>query len=627
MPDGGHWDEQWSEQEWADFWIAHAVRAAAAQMAAPWHERWTQQEWDEWRAQGAAGSAASSSAAPPPPVMVPPAALPEPGIELLMSSLEARWEAGYNFTEADWKDLIKCLHLHGVYPHLSAPSRSSDVRWSDLAYWEDRCWFCQQIIQPPHQQLDCPEHIELMTHEFQLLLDARVHAAWCNAVEPPPPAGPETVDLTIEVNTEVHAAIDAAMGAAAALAATVLSREPPSWDRPVPAGAPQDLAPAPAAAASARTADAPVDAPRGRSPRRACRGSSKHKPKPMPPRPETSAASSSAAPAAPAPGPPPGPVPPPITGPLVGRWTRPCPGGNRETAAARAARHAHIHVRRYGWRCHLCKYHNFSDRRNCQGREGRCRNSAANHFLFDLDNPPPLTPEPATPISRSRSPRQRREKRRRSHTPVRRPHGHFIPCFVNTTGPAPAMCGPSASSGASSSTAGAAAPEPPGLPQAQLDLVMGQFVQLQRVILEGAADAKRRRKKPSVSSPEVIPGAAPALSPAEVLVTAAADAPADPIAEEEALPITAMLAGLQSTLTPVAPAGRPPQGSGASSSSGAGPSALACFPPMSYSGVRCRPVAPNRPFSSWSGSLWHHQAGSTLRTAFRGFTMAWIGPL
>ena len=98
MPDGGHWDEQWSEQEWADFWIAHAVRAAAAQMAAPWHERWTQQEWDEWRAQGAAGSAASSSAAPPPPVMVPPAALPEPGIELLMSSLEARWEAGYNFT-------------------------------------------------------------------------------------------------------------------------------------------------------------------------------------------------------------------------------------------------------------------------------------------------------------------------------------------------------------------------------------------------------------------------------------------------------------------------------------------------------------------------------------------------
>ena len=94
------------------------------------------------------------------------------------------------------------------------------------------------------------------------------------------------------------------------------------------------------------------------------------------------------------------------------------------------------------------------------------------------------------------------------------------------------MCVPSASSGASSSTAGAAAPEPLGLPPAQLDLVMGQFVQLQRIIMEGAADAKRRRKKPSVSSPEVVLGAAPALSPADALVTAAADAPADQNAEE-----------------------------------------------------------------------------------------------
>ena len=164
------------------------------------------------------------------------------------------------------------------------------------------------------------------------------------------------------------------------------------------------------------------------------------------------------------------------------------------------------------------------------------------------------------------------------------------------------MCVPSASSGASSSTAGAAAPEPLGLPPAQLDLVMGQFVQLQRVILEGAADAKRRRKKPSVSSPEVVPGAAPALSPADALVTAAVDAPVDPNAMEESLPITAMLAGLQSALAPVAPADMLPQGSSSSGSSGAGPSALACIPPMSYSGSALLPRAPTSESGMTSGS-------------------------
>ena len=192
------------------------------------------------------------------------------------------------------------------------------------------------------------------------------------------------------------------------------------------------------------------------------------------------------------------------------------------------------------------------------------------------------------------------------------------------------VCVPSASSGASSSTAGAAAPEPLGLPPAQLDLVMGQFVQLQRIIMEGAADAKRRRKKPSVSSPEVVLGAAPALSPADALVTAAADAPADQNAEEESLPITAMLAGLQSALAPVAPAGVLPQGSSSSSSSGAGPSALACIPPMSYSGSALLPRAPTFEPGMTSGSApteqfleWLALAPPAWVNFANGLSMAW----
>ena len=121
---------------------------------------------------------------------------------------------------------------------------------------------------------------------------------------------------------------------------------------------------------------------------------------------------------------------------------------------------------------------------------------------------------------------------------------------------------------------------------------MKQIVQLQRIIVESAADAKRRRKEPSVSSPEAAQGAASALSPADALVTAAADAPLDPDVEEEAMPITGLLASLQSVPAPEVPAGLPPLGSSSSGSSCAGPSALACIPPMSYSGNTLLPLAP-----------------------------------
>ena len=121
---------------------------------------------------------------------------------------------------------------------------------------------------------------------------------------------------------------------------------------------------------------------------------------------------------------------------------------------------------------------------------------------------------------------------------------------------------------------------------------MEQIVQLQRIIVESAADAKRRRKEPSVSSPEAAQGAASALSPADALVTAAADAPLDPDVEEEAMPITGLLASLQSVPAPEVPAGLLLLGSSSSGSSCAGPSALARIPPMSYSGNTLLPLAP-----------------------------------